>query len=59
MPAVRQTAKMEIEQYNRIFKFLSTQTIPTDLTTSKQIKQFKTFSNNFIIKNNYLYKIDK
>ena len=50
---------MEIEQYNRIFKFLFTQTIPSDITNPKQIKQFKTFSNNFIIKNNYLYKKDK
>jgi hypothetical protein len=50
---------MDINQYNRIFNYLSTNQIPSDLTTQKQIKQFKTFCTPFIIKNNFLYKKDK
>ena len=50
---------MDINQYNRIFQFLSQQKLPSDLTTSKQIKQFKNFCIPFIIKNNYIYRKDK
>jgi hypothetical protein len=50
---------MDNNQYNRIFQFISQQTLPTDLTNQKQIKQFKNFCNPFIIKNNYLYRKDK
>jgi Integrase zinc binding domain/Integrase core domain len=50
---------MDIQQYNRIFQYLSTQQLPSDLTTNKTIKQFKNFCNPFTIKNNYLYRKDK
>jgi len=50
---------MEPNNYNRIFKFLSQQIIPSDLTTPKQTKQFKNFCIPFVIKNNYLYRKDK
>ena len=50
---------MDPQQYQRIFKFLSTQEIPTNLITQKKIKQFKNLCNNFIIKNNFIYKRDK
>ena len=50
---------MDLDQYNRIFQYLSTQTIPSDLKTQKFIKKFKNFCTPFIIKNNYLYRKDK
>ena len=50
---------MDSQQYNRIFQYLLTQQIPTDLTTNKLIKQFQNFCTPFIIKNNYLYRKDK
>ena len=50
---------MNTDQYNRIFQYLSQQTVPLDLSTNKQIKQFKNFCTPFVIKNNYLYRKDK
>ena len=50
---------MDLQQYQRIYNFLSNQEIPTDLITPRRIKQFKNFCNNFIIKNNFIYKKDK
>ena len=50
---------MKNDQYNRIFQFISQQIIPSDLTTNKQIKQFRNFCAPFIVKNNYLYRKDK
>ena len=50
---------MDLQQYQRIHNFLSKQEIPTDLITPRRIKQFKNFCNNFIIKNNFIYKKDK
>jgi hypothetical protein len=50
---------MDLDQYNRIFKYLLTNQLPTDLTIQQEIKQFKNFCTPFIIKNNFLYKKDK
>ena len=50
---------MEPEQYQNIFIYLQSQTLPPLLTNNRQKTSFKNFSKNFIIKNNFLYKIDK
>ena len=50
---------MDTTQYNRIFQYLTTQQLPSDLNTQQLIKQFKNFCTPFIIKNNYLYRKDK
>jgi len=50
---------MDTNQYDRIFNFLSNQTLPSDLTNNQQIRKFKNFCNPFVVKNNYLYRVDK
>ena len=50
---------MDSQQYERIFNYLKQQLLPTDLQTSKTIKQFKNFCKPFIIKHNILYRKDK
>ena len=50
---------MDPGQYLRIFAYLHKNTLPTDLINTTQINRFKNFCKPFIIKNNYLYKIDR
>ena len=50
---------MDTLQYDKIFSYLHLQTIPTDLTNRKHIKQFTNLCAHFQIKNNYLYRKDK
>src|SRR5215475_9895288 len=50
---------MNTEQYNRIFNYLDSQTLPSDLVTNYKIKQFQNFCKSFIIKNNFLYKVNR
>ena len=53
-----QPIKMENEQYNNLFLFLSQNTYPPNLT--QQQKNFtQKQAKHFIIKNNYLYKKDR
>ena len=56
--ATWQTA-MDPIQYERIFKYLTWQTIPEDCTNSKLRKQFVNFCKPFSTKNNLLYRQDK
>lgn len=50
---------MDIQQYNKIFQFLSNQQIPSELNSTKLVKQFKNLCASFDTKNNYLYKKDR
>ena len=50
---------MDINQYNRIYSYLTQQIIPTELITPKSIKQFKNFCIPYTVQNNYLYRNDK
>jgi transposase InsO family protein len=50
---------MDIDQYNRIYSYLTQQIIPTELITLKSIKQFKNFCIPYTVQNNYLYRNDK
>jgi hypothetical protein len=44
---------MDINQYNRIYSYITQQNIPTELTTPKSIKQFKNFCIPYTVQNNY------
>ena len=50
---------MDIQKYNQIYQYLTQQIIPTTLTNTQQINRFKNFCENFIIKNNFIYKRDR
>jgi hypothetical protein len=50
---------MDINQYNRIYSYLTQQIIPTELITPKSIKQFKNFCIPYTVQSNYLYRNDK
>ncbi len=50
---------MNIDQYNRVYNYLRKQTIPEDINTNQQKKQFINFCKPFCVKNNYLYKNDR
>ena len=49
---------MDIEYYHLLFNYLKTQQLSTSITQQKQ-NQIIRQSKHFIIKNNFLYKIDK
>ncbi|GET66802.1 DDE-type integrase/transposase/recombinase [Rhizophagus irregularis DAOM 181602=DAOM 197198] len=49
---------MELQQYQNLYQYLQSQQLPPSLTT-QQKRKFINFSKNFIIKNNFIYKIDK
>ncbi|GBC13279.2 DDE-type integrase/transposase/recombinase [Rhizophagus irregularis DAOM 181602=DAOM 197198] len=49
---------MELQQYQNLYQYLQSQQLPPNLTT-QQKRKFINFSKNFIIKNNFIYKIDK
>ena len=53
-----QPSKMEPETYYNLYHYFTSQTLPTTFNL-KQQKSFINFSNNFKIKNNLIYKIDK
>ena len=50
---------MDTQKYSQIYQFLTQQTLLTNLTNNQQITRFKNLCNNFIIKNNFIYKLDK
>ena len=50
---------MDPQLYNQIFQYLTTQQIPSDKITNKQIKQFKNFCIPFLVTNRFLYRKDK
>src|SRR5580700_4475226 len=50
---------MEPQQYQNIYLYLKKQLLPTNLQTMKEKQKFKNFSNQFQLKNNYIYKKDK
>src|SRR5277367_1110724 len=52
-------AKMDTEKYNQVYQYLTQQIIPPTLKTTQQTTKFKNFCNNFIIKNNFIFKPDK
>jgi hypothetical protein len=53
-----QPIKMDPETYYNLYHYFISQTLPTTFST-KQKKSFINFSNNFQIKNNLIYKVDK
>src|ERR1051325_1046501 len=50
---------MEQQNYQQIYLYLKEQTIPITISTTKQQQKFKNYSNQFQIKNNFIYKKDK
>ena len=50
---------MEPQQYQNLYNYFTNQQLPSNLTTPKEKQKFINFSKNFIIKNNFIYKIDK
>ena len=50
---------MDPEQYHNILNYIQSQILPSILTNTQQKNSFKNLCKNFIIKNNFLYKIDK
>ena len=49
---------MDIENYNNIFTYLKNNQIPSHFNNTQK-QQLKNQTKHFIIKNNFLYKIDK
>ena len=50
---------MDTQQYSNIFNYLFQQTIPSNINTPQQKRKFINLTQNFIIKNNLLYKKDR
>ena len=50
---------MDTQQYLNIFNYLFQQTIPSNINTPQQKWKFINLTQNFIIKNNLLYKKDR
>src|SRR3984957_14851643 len=47
---------MELQQYQNIYLYLKEQLLLTNLQITKEKQKFKNFSNQFQLKNNYIYK---
>jgi nitrogen fixation protein FixH len=49
---------MDLEQYNNIYNYLNSQQFSTTFT-EQQKQQLQKQSKNFILRNNFIYKLDK
>src|ERR1700744_5196151 len=49
---------MNLEHYNNLYIYLTQKQFPSTFDT-QQIQQLKKQSTNYIIKNNFIYKVDK